>query len=99
MSTRTPAGPNWPLAMHLLEARRKREQAWVVASFAEYLAEEVHGDPDRSLEAIASLAEWCEGDRELLAQARADVLQDTRRARAENNKDAVELLELVARAS
>ena len=102
MSTHTPAGSNWPEAMHLLEARRKREQAWVVASFAEYLAEEVHGDPDRALESIASLAEWCEGDRELLAQARADVLQDTRRARAavaESNKDAVALLDLVARAS
>jgi hypothetical protein len=102
MSTHTPTGSNWPEAMHLLEARRKREQAWVVASFAEYLAEEVHDDPDRALEAIASLAEWIEGDRELLAQARADVLQDTRRARAavaENSKEAVELLELAGRAS
>jgi hypothetical protein len=88
--------------MHLLEARRKREQAWVVASFTEYLAEEVHGDPDRALEAIASLAEWIEGDRELLAQARADVLQDTHTAQAavaENNKEAVELLELAGHVS
>jgi len=88
--------------MHLLEARQKREQAWVVASFAEYLAEEVHAHPEQALEAIASLAEWCDGDHELLAQARADVLQDTRRARAavaENNKEAIELLELAGRAS
>ena len=102
MSMHTPTGSNWPEAMQRLEDRRIREQAWVVASFAEYLAEEVHGDPDRALEAIASLAEWCDGDPELLAQARADVLRDTRRAQAavaENNRDAVELLELVARAS
>ena len=105
MSTHTPAGSNWPEAMHLLEARRKREQAWVVASFAEYLAEDVHGRPERALEAMASLAEWCDGNPELLAQARADVLRDARKASlsaqavaAQNDRDAVELLELVARA-
>jgi hypothetical protein len=102
MSMHTPTGFNLAEAMEPVQARRKRQQAWVVASFAEYLAEDVHGDPDRALEAIASLAEWCEGDRELLAQARAGVLRDTRRAQeaaAENNRDAVELLELVAQAS
>jgi hypothetical protein len=86
-------------AVQSLEARR---QARVVASFAEYLAEDVHGDPDRALEAMAALAEWCDGDPELLAQARADVLRDRRKAQvavAEHNQDAVELLELVARAS
>jgi len=73
----------------------------VAASFAEYLAEYVHGNPDRALEAMASLAEWCDGDPELLARARADVLRDTRGAQAavaENNREAIELLELVASA-
>jgi len=73
----------------------------VAASFAEYLAEYVHGNPDRALEAMASLAEWCDGDPELLARARADVLRDTRGAQAavaENNREAIKLLELVASA-
>jgi hypothetical protein len=51
---------------------------------------------------MASLAEWCEGDEELLAQARADVLRDTpsfQAAAAETNRDAAGLLELVAEAS
>jgi hypothetical protein len=54
---------------------------------------------------MASLAEWCEGDAEMLAQARAHVMRDTRRATlraqavvAENNRDAATLLELAARA-
>jgi hypothetical protein len=98
MSTHTPSGFNWADAVQPLEARR---QARVVASFAEYLAEDVHGHPERALEAMASLAEWCEGDAELLARARADVLRDTRGAHAavaENNREAVKLLELVASA-
>ena len=103
MSAHTPTGSNWAQAMQPLEARRR---ARIAASFAEYLAEYVHGDPDRALEAMASLAEWCDGDPEILAQARADALRDTHRATlkaqtivAQNNRDAVELLELVARAS
>jgi hypothetical protein len=98
MSTHTPTGFNWPDAMQPLESRR---QARVVASFAEYLAEYVHGHPDRALEAMASLAEWCDGDPELLAQARANVLRDTRGAQtavAGNNQEAVQLLELASRA-
>jgi hypothetical protein len=98
-TTRTPTGSNWPEAMQQLDARR---QARVAASFAEYLAEYVHGDPGRAVEAMASLAEWCDGDPELLAKARADVLRDTRGAQmavAENNHEAVELLELAGRAS
>jgi hypothetical protein len=101
MSTHTPTGLNWAEAMEPLEAQRR---ARVVASFAEYLAEDVQGHPDRALEATASLAEWCDGDAEVLAQARAHVMRDTRRASleaqtvvAENNRDAVKLLELVAR--
>src|SRR5438876_627738 len=99
MSAHTPTGSNWAQAMQPLEARRR---ARIAASFAEYLAEYVHGDPDRALEAMASLAEWCDGDPKLLAQARADVLRDTRGARvavAENNHDAVQLLELAIRES
>ena len=102
MSTHTPTGFSWREALEPLDARR---QARVVASFAEYLAEDVHGRPERALEAMASLAEWCDGNPELLAQARADVLQDARKASlsaqavaAQNDRDAVELLELVARA-
>ena len=92
MSTRTPSRFNTPGATQSLDARR---QARVVASFAEYLAEYVHGSPDRALEAMASLAEWCDGDPSLLARARADVLHDIRDqhlAIAENNQDAVSLL-------
>jgi len=51
---------------------------------------------------MASLAEWFDGDPELLAEARADVLRDIGRAHvavAEHNQDAVQLLELAARAS
>jgi hypothetical protein len=97
MSTNTPTGVDWADAVQPLEARR---QARVVASFAEYLADYVHGEPDRALEAMASLAEWCDDDPELLARARADVLRDMRdqhEAIAENNQDAVALLELAGR--
>jgi len=53
------------------------------------------------LEAVASLAEWCEGDPRLMARARADVLRDKApTAGAERTKhDAVQLLDLVASAS
>jgi hypothetical protein len=98
MSTHMPTGFNSPDSVQPIEARR---QARVVASFAEYLAEDVRAHPERTLEAIASLAEWCEGDRVLLARARANVMRDTRAGQAavvENNRDAVELLEIVASA-
>jgi hypothetical protein len=80
----------------------RRERARIVASFAEYLAEDVDRNPDRALDAMASLAEWCEGDPELLERARANVLRDisAEQARAAaTNRDAVELLDLVAQAS
>jgi hypothetical protein len=99
MSTEAPSGFNLVDAAQPLETRRR---ARVVASFAEYLAEDVHNHPERAPDAMAALAEWCEGDRELLARARTDVLHDTRGAQAavaENNREAVELLELVGRAS
>lgn len=86
--------------MHLPREDR-HERARVVASLAEYLAEDLHGDPDRALEATASLAEWCEGDEELLEEARTDVRRDTaiQPDAAETNRDAAGLLELVANAS
>ena len=80
----------------------RRERARTVASFAEYLAEDLRDHPDHALDAMASLAEWCEGDEEFLAQARADVLRDTpsvQATAAETNRDAAGLLELVAEAS
>jgi hypothetical protein len=94
----TPTGVNWADAVERLEDRRR---ARVVASFAEYLAEDVRRHPERTREAIASLAEWCEDDRELLVRARNNVIKDTRAGQAavvENNRDAVELLEIVASA-
>jgi hypothetical protein len=98
MSTYTPTNFDRADATQPLEAQ---QQARVVASFAEYLAEDVHEHPERAREAMASLAEWCDGDAELLARARADVLRDMRGAQgavADNNRHAAELLELVARA-
>ena len=98
MSMHSATGINWADVVEPLEARRR---ARVVASFAEYLAEDVRRHPERTLEAIASLAEWCEGDSELLARARTNVIRDTRAEQAavvENNRDAVELLELVTSA-
>lgn len=104
MSTQTPKGVHWPSAVRPLEDRRER--ARVIASFAECLAEDVHGHPDRALEAMTSLAEWCDDDPQLLEQARANVRRDMRKATlsaqaviAQNNRDALELLKLVARAS
>jgi hypothetical protein len=65
-----------------------------------------HGHPDQALEAMEALAEWCDDDPQLLEHARANVQADARRATlsaqaviAQNNRDALELLELVARAS
>jgi hypothetical protein len=104
MSTQSPNGVNFREAIQPVEDRR--ECARVIASFAEYLAEDAHGHPDRTLEAMASLAEWCDDDPLLLEQARANVRGDARRATlsaqaviAQNNRDALELLELLARAS
>lgn len=99
MSAPSPTGSNWPDAMRPLELRR---QARVIANIAEYLAEDVRDDPGRALEAMGALAEWCEGDPELLAHARTEVLRDRRPgqlATVENNRHAVQLLDLVALAS
>ena len=104
MSKESAIGMNWHGAARPLDDQRER--ARTVASFAEYLAEDVNGHPDRALEAMAALAEWCDDDPLLLQQARATVLGDARRATlsaqaviAQNDRDALELLELVARAS
>jgi hypothetical protein len=99
MSMSSPTGPNWPDAMQPLERRR---QARVVANFAEYLAEDVRGHPNRALEAMGALSEWCEGDPELLAYARTEVVRDTRNGSSvavENNRHAIQLLELTRSAS
>jgi hypothetical protein len=95
----SPTGRNWPEDMRPLE---KRRQARVVASFAEYLAEDVRGHPNRAREAMGALAEWCEGDPELLAHARTEVVRDTRTGPSpvvENNRHAIQLLDLVRSAS
>ena len=99
MSMPSPTGRNWPEAMRPLELRR---QARVIANFAEYLAEDVRDDPNRALEAMGALAEWCEGDTELLTHARTEVVRDTSTgpsAVVENNRHAIHLLELVRSAS
>lgn len=100
-SQHTPTGFDTAEAMETPREER-HERARVVASLAEYLAEDLQGQPDRALEAMASLAEWCDGDRELLAEARADVVRDIAAVQADpagTNRDAVELLQLVAKAS
>ena len=69
-----------------------------MASFAEYLAEDVRGHPNRALEAMGARPEWCEGDPELLAHARTKVVRDTRTgpsAVVENNRHTIQLLDLV----
>jgi len=83
-------------------AEGRHERARVVASLAEYLAADVQEHPDRALDAMASLAEWCDGDQELLAEARTDVLRDTSAVQAsagETNRGAAQLLELLAKRS
>ena len=95
----SPTGRNWPEAMRPLEMRRR---ARGIANFAEYLAEDVRGHPNRALDAMGALAEWCEGDPELLAHARTEVLRHRRTANVgvlENNRHAVQLLDLVDSAS
>lgn len=52
MSTHAPTGFNWPDAMRPLEARRR---ARAVASFAEYVGKNMHGDRNRAFETLASL--------------------------------------------
>jgi hypothetical protein len=85
--------------MRPLELRRRARD---IANFAEYLAEDVRDDPNRALEAMGALAEWCEGDQELLVQARTEVLRHRRTEAVnavENNRHAVQLLDLVDSAS
>jgi hypothetical protein len=99
MSMPSPTGRHWPEAMRPLELRR---QARDIANFAEYLAEDVRGHPDRALDAMGALAEWCEGDPELLAHARTELLRKRQKgqlATVENNRHAVWLLDFAASAS
>jgi hypothetical protein len=99
MSMPAPTGRDWPEAMRPLELRRRARD---VANFAEYLAEDVRGDPNRAFEAMGALAEWCEGDHELLTHARNEVVRHRRRgqvAAVQTNRQALELLALVDSAS
>ena len=99
MSMPSPTGQSWPEAMRPLERRRRARD---VANFAEYLAEDVRDHPNRALEAMGALAEWCEGDPDLLAEARTEVVRDTQTAPSlivENNRNAIQLLELARSAS
>ncbi len=101
MPSQIPTGFDTAEVLHPPQKDR-RERARIVASLAEYLAADLDGQPERALEAMASLAEWCDGDRELLAQARSDVVRDTSAVQATaaaTNREAVELLQLVAKAS
>jgi hypothetical protein len=101
MNTQIGSGFPWAETVRRVSDARS-ERARVVGSLAEYLAEDLREHPDRATDAMVSLAEWCEDDQELLAEARVDVL---RRASAvqesaeETNRGAAELLELVAKAS
>jgi hypothetical protein len=100
MPMHSPTGENWPDAMQPLEMRRRARD---IANLAEYLAEEVRGHPNRALDAMGALAEWCEDDPELVAHARTEVLRHRRReavtTTVENNRQALELLALVDSAS
>jgi hypothetical protein len=71
-------------------------RARTVAGFAEYLAEDVRQHPERRGDAIAALAHWCDGDRLLLARARAEALRDADLA---PHAETLELLRLAARAA
>jgi len=51
-----------------------RQQARVIADFAQYLSEDVRSHPERRREATEALAAWCKADLELLAHRRSDRL-------------------------
>jgi hypothetical protein len=92
MQTETQSGFKTVDVRPIEEARRER--ARVVASMAEYLAPDVEAHPERASDAVASLAEWSDGDREILAKARADVIRDTA-AMQETTREAARLLRRV----
>jgi len=99
MSMPSPTGQNWPAAVRLLELR---QQARVIANFAEHLAEEVRSHPERAREARSALAEWCKADLQLLARERSDVLRHRRDGppkTMENNRYAIQLRDLAEDAS
>jgi hypothetical protein len=85
--------------MRPLELRRRARD---VANLAEYLAEDLRGDPNQALEAVRALAEWCERDHEPLMRARTELVRHRRRGRlaaVQNNRQALELLARVDSAS
>lgn len=72
----------------------RREQAHVILGLADYLAADLQGHPERADRAIASLAEWTDGDATLLARARTAALRDSTFERMHR-----EALDLLRRAS
>ena len=76
MSKPSPTGRSWPEATRPLDEMRR--QARLIANFAEYLAADVRGHPERTREATEALAAWCNADLELLAHARTDLLRHRR---------------------
>jgi hypothetical protein len=75
----------------------RREQAQVILGLAEYLAPDLKGHPERAERAVATLAEWTDGDAALLARARAAAVRDATFERM--HQEAVDLLGRAARAS
>jgi len=97
MSMPSPTGQKRPEPMRLRELRR---QARVIANFAEFLAEDVHGDPDRADEAREALAALSKCDLELLAHTRSEVhRREGLPAAMRKNRYAAQLLDLVDRAA
>jgi hypothetical protein len=82
--------------MRPLELRRRVRD---IATFAEYLAEDGRGHPNRALDAMGALAEWCEGDPELLAHAPLHHSRRTANVGVLENNHAIQLLVLVDSAS
>jgi hypothetical protein len=83
--------------MRLTELRR---QGRVIANFAEFLAEDVQGDPARANDAREALAALSKCDLELLAHARTEVhRREELPAAMKKNRYAAQLLDLVDRAA
>ena len=71
-----------------------RQQARIIANFAEYLTEDIRNHPERAREATRALAEWCKADLELLVHKRTEVVRHRRAgppATMENNRYAIQL--------
>lgn len=82
--TPSPNVQNRPEATPLLDQRR---QARVIANFAEDLADDVRGHPERVRETTSALAEWCKGDLELLAHPHTEVVRHRSRGSSRTMAD------------